>query len=83
MPEKHMLKLLELAESWAMRAGTSLTWRAQWTPATFVAGRRPSELALLSAAAELHDAVVAMPGGETLVARLNAEAALRAGGAAQ
>jgi hypothetical protein len=83
MPEKHMLAMLELAESWAARAGTSLTWREQWTPATFVAGRRPSELALLSAAAELHDAVVAMPGGQDLVARLNAEAVVRARGVAQ
>lgn len=70
MPEQLMLALLERAESWANRAGNTLARRALWTPATFTAGRRPEERALLSAAAEVYDLLCATPAGCVLLAEL-------------
>ena len=70
MPEKLMLGLQNCAESWANRAGQSLARRANWTPATFTAGRRPEERALLSAAAEVYDLLGATPEGCVLMREL-------------
>lgn len=70
MPEPLLLALLAAAERWAARAGTTLECRAHWTPATFAAGRRNEERALLSAAAEVYDLVGATPEGCVLLAEL-------------
>lgn len=70
MPESFMLALLERAETWAARAGTTLRRRRDWTPATFASGRRPEERALLSAAAEVFDIVGATPEGCVLMSEL-------------
>ncbi|ADV01282.1 hypothetical protein [Alicycliphilus denitrificans] len=70
MPESFLLALLERAERWAAAAGTSLKHRGSWTPATFAAGRRHEERALLSVAAEVYDLVGATPEGCVLLAEL-------------
>lgn len=70
MPESFLLALLERAESWAVRAGTSLVRRAEWSPTTFAAGRRHEERALLCAAAEVFDLVGATPEGCVLMREL-------------
>lgn len=67
MPESLIFALLERAECWANRAGTTLSRRDEWTPATFASGRRPEERALLSAAAEVYDLVGASPLGCVLL----------------
>lgn len=79
MPENLMLALLERAESWANRAGNSLSRRSSWTPATFTVGRRPEERALLSAAAEVYDLIGATPEGCVMLSelRLDPDAGLR------
>jgi hypothetical protein len=76
MPEHLILALIQRAENWANRAGTTLARRNEWTPATFTSGRRPEERALLSAAAEVFDLVGATPLGCVLLQelRLNPEA---------
>lgn len=68
MPESFLLALLEAAERWASRAGSTLELRAQWTPAVFAAGRRNEERALMAAAAEVYDLVGATPDGRVLMA---------------
>lgn len=70
MPEHLLLALLDVAETWATRAGTTLAKRHLWSPATFAAGRRPEERALLSAAAEVYDLLGATPEGCVLMAEL-------------
>lgn len=70
MPESFMYSLLERAESWAGRAGTTLRHRGDWTPATFTSGRRPEDRALLSAAAEVYDLLGATPEGCVLMQEL-------------
>ena len=70
MPENLLLALLDIAETWAVRAGTSLRQRHRWGPVTFAAGRRPEERALLSAAAEVYDLLGATPEGCVLMAEL-------------
>ncbi len=80
MPEHLLLALIERAETWATRAGTTLRRRQSWTPATFTTGRRPEERALLSCAAELYDLLGATPEGCLLLAELGLDP--DAGGAA-
>lgn len=70
MSEPLLLALLDAAETWAARAGTSLRQRHRWGPVTFAAGRRPEERALLSAAAEVYDLLGATPEGCVLLAEL-------------
>lgn len=70
MPDALLLGLLESAESWAARAGTSLERRAEWSPLTFTSGRRPEERALLSAAAQVYDLFCASPEGCQLLLEL-------------
>lgn len=70
MSEHLLLALIERAETWATRAGTTLARRHSWTPATFTSGRRPEERALLSAAAEVYDLLGATPEGCVLLAEL-------------
>ena len=70
MSEHLLFALIERAETWATRAGTTLRRRQSWTPATFTTGRRPEERALLSCAAELYDLLGATPDGCVLMAEL-------------
>lgn len=70
MSEPLLLALLDAAETWAVRAGTSLRQRHRWGPVTFAAGRRPEERALLSAAAEVYDLLGATPEGCVLMTQL-------------
>lgn len=70
MPERLLIGLLDCAESWANRAGQSLTRRGSWSPATFTAGRRPEERAMLSCAAEVYDLLGATPEGCVLMREL-------------
>ena len=70
MPEPLIYALLQRAERWANRAGTTLARRGEWTPATFTSGRRPEERALLAVAAELYDLLGATPEGCVLLAEL-------------
>ena len=70
MSEHLLFALIERAETWATRAGTTLRRRQSWTPATFASGRRPEERALLSCAAELYDLLGATPEGCVLLAEL-------------
>lgn len=76
MPEQLIYALLQRAERWANRAGTTLARRDEWTPATFTAGRRPEERAQLACAAEVYDVLGATPEGCVLMhqLRLNPEA---------
>ena len=80
MSEHLLLALIERAETWATRAGTTLRRRQSWTPATFTTGRRPEERALLSCAAELYDLLGATPEGCLLLSELGLDP--DAGGAA-
>lgn len=68
--EQLIFALLERAETWATRAGTTLARRNTWTPATFTSGRRPEERALLSAAAEVYDLLGATAEGCQLLAEM-------------
>lgn len=70
MPEQLMLALLQCAEGWANRAHSTLAKRREWTLASFAAGRRPEERALLSAAAEVYDLLGATPEGCVLLGEL-------------
>lgn len=70
MPERLMLALLDRAECWAGRAGSTLRRRSEWTPATFTVGRRPEDRALLAAAAEVFDLIGATPEGCVLLGEL-------------
>ena len=70
MSEHLLFALIERAETWATRAGTTLRRRQSWTPATFTTGRRPEERALLSCAAELYDLLGATPEGCLLLVEL-------------
>lgn len=76
MSEPLILALLQRAERWANRAGTTLASRGDWTPASLTVGRRPADSALLSAAAEVYDLLGATPAGCCVMRelRLNPEA---------
>ena len=76
MPERLIYALLQRAERWANRAGTTLASRGDWSPASLAAGRRPEDRALLACAAELYDLLGATPEGCQLMheLRLNPEA---------
>lgn len=71
-----ILALLQRAERWANRAGSTLASRGDWSPTSLSAGRRPEDRALLSAAAEVYDLLGATPAGCVLMRelRLNPEA---------
>lgn len=63
MTEAFILQLLRTAESWANAMNTTLRIRAHFKPTAFAVTRRPEERALLAAAVEVFDQVVALPDG--------------------
>ncbi|CAN7167937.1 hypothetical protein LJR118_000275 [Acidovorax sp. LjRoot118] len=73
MSEAFILQLLEMAESWAEGAGTTLRNRKAFTPVVFTVTRRPEERALLAAAVELHDLVGATSEGQAVMKEMGLE----------
>ena len=73
MSEAFILQLLEMAESWAEGAGTTLRNRKAFTPVVFTVTRRPEERALLAAAVELHDLVGATAEGQAVMKAMGLE----------
>ena len=71
MPDHQtLITLLDMAESWAARARSSLVHAHTWDRSSLVAGRRPEDRALLSSALDVLDLVRSRPGGAELLGEL-------------
>ncbi|RYH41905.1 MAG: hypothetical protein EON54_17945, partial [Alcaligenaceae bacterium] len=71
MSEPLILQLLNMAERWSNAMGTTLRHRARFKPTAFAVTRRPEERALLAAAVEVFDQVIALPEGAEVARHLH------------
>lgn len=71
MPDQQtLIAMLDMAESWAARARSSLVHAHTLDRSSLVAGRRPEDRALLSSALDVLDLVRSQPGGAELLGKL-------------